>query len=280
MLPRIFTFAIIAFWLGSLGWLCAVVWAPPESRMAQVDPREVYEVFFAWNESTRMTLLENGSRKGELNISGGSGIDRKTGEYSNSLSLAGTIDTIDPTNDFPGIDLNWRGLAEFDRDIVFQSGDFSLRIAGLGLNAHMALEGEPLAAKATVSMSEIPVFRYDSTQTDLNAGSLKALPFASMLGSNFPIAELLEEEGEVDPSRVSPEIDARMGTFSFGGRDLRAYLLKIGTRDNEGSIRIFLSEVGEPLRIETDFGLEAVSEILMPLDAYLNKNESDTDDRN
>jgi len=36
-----------------------------------------------------------------------------------------------------------------------------------------------------------------------------------------------------------------------------------------------LSEVGEPLRIETDFGVEAVSEILVPLDAYLKRKEKD-----
>lgn len=277
MLSRLFIIAIVAFWLGSIGWLCAVVWAPPESRMAEIDPREVYEVFFAWNENTRMTLLENGARRGEVIISGGSGEDPKTGEFSNSLSLSGNMDSINPSEDFPGTDLNWRGLAEFDRDIVFQSGDFSMRIPGFGLSAHMSVESDPVVAKASVSMSEIPVFRYDSSQTDLNAGSLDSLPFASMLGSNLPLESLLKE-GEVDPSKAAFEIDARMGNFTFGGRDLRAYLLKIGMKDQEGSIRVFLSEVGEPLRIETDFGFEAVSEILVPLEAYLNENESENDD--
>ncbi|MEM6280026.1 MAG: hypothetical protein AAF733_11140, partial [Verrucomicrobiota bacterium] len=153
MLPRIFTIAIIVFWLGSVGWLCAVVWAPPESRMSKVDPREVYEVFFAWNESTRMTLLENGSRRGEIAVGGLSGEDPKTGEFQNSLSLTGNIDALDPKNDFPGIDLNWRGLADFDRDIVFQSGSFSVRMAALGLSVLMALEGDPPVAKASVTMS-------------------------------------------------------------------------------------------------------------------------------
>ena len=72
---RFFYIAILLFWLGSVGWLCAVVWAPPESRMSQVDPREIYAVFFAWNDSTIMTFLENGERKGQVTIAGGSGED-------------------------------------------------------------------------------------------------------------------------------------------------------------------------------------------------------------
>jgi len=82
----------------------------------------------------------------------------------------------------------------------------------------------------------------------------------------------------VDPSLADFNIDARMGNFTFGGRDLRAYLLIVSAGENGESMRIFLSEVGEPLRIETDFGFEAVSEILMPLDAYLKKNEVPSDD--
>ena len=38
MLFRILPLGIVLFWLGSVGWLCAVVWAPPGSRMARVDP--------------------------------------------------------------------------------------------------------------------------------------------------------------------------------------------------------------------------------------------------
>ena len=79
MLLRIVPIFIVTFWLASVAWLCAVVWAPPESRMAQVDPRQVYDVFFAWNESTNMTLLDNGMRRGQITIAGSSGDDLETG---------------------------------------------------------------------------------------------------------------------------------------------------------------------------------------------------------
>lgn len=277
MLSRIFTLAIVLFWLGSIGWLCAVVWAPPESRMAEVDPREIYEAFFSWNESTNMTLLENGSRRGEVRVTGSSGDDVRTGEFSNSISVTGSIDAIDPVEDFPGPDLTWRSLLEFDREMAFFSGDFSVRVPRLQLTAHMALEGVPPVTKASVSMGDIPLFQFDSSKTELNAGSLEALPLGSLLGSSIPLATVFRD-GELDPSLAELEIDARMGTFPVGGRNLRAYLLKVGSPNREESVRIFFSEAGEPLRIETNFGFEAISEILMPLDAYLEKNENDSDD--
>ena len=65
---RLFSIAVVLFWMGSVGWLCAVVWAPPGSRMAKIDPREVYEVFFAWNESTTMTLLAAASATATLTL--------------------------------------------------------------------------------------------------------------------------------------------------------------------------------------------------------------------
>lgn len=277
MLIRILTVAVVAFWLASIGWLCAVVWAPPESRMAQVDPREVYEVFFSWNESTRMTLLESGSRRGEITVAGSSGEHRRTGAFSNAISLSGTVDTLDPENDFPGIDLSWRGLAEFNRGMEFQYGDFSVRIPGLRATAHLSVEGNPRVTKASLSMSDLPVFQYDSTKTSLNAGSLMALPFASLGGGGLPL-ETLWKEGTTAVTPDQFEVEARMGNFSFGGRDLRAYLLIVKRKEHEGSVRLFLSEAGEPLRLETDFGLEAVSEILVPLDAYVKKSQDTSDD--
>jgi len=91
MPARLFTVFVVLFWAASVGWLCAVVWAPPESRMSRVDPREVYDTFFAWNDSTSMTLLENGARRGQLTVSGGSGVD----PGANTLSFSGSLESPD-----------------------------------------------------------------------------------------------------------------------------------------------------------------------------------------
>ena len=53
---------------------------------------------------------------------------------------------------------------------------------------------------------------------------------------------------------------------------MRAFLLRLRSPDHDLEIRVYLSEVGEPLKVETDLGFEAISEILVPLDAYRHRS--------
>jgi hypothetical protein len=68
--------------------------------------------------------------------------------------------------------------------------------------------------------------------------------------------------------------DARVGNFNLGGREMRAFLLTLRSDKQAQEVRIYLSEAGEPLRIESDLGFEAVSEILVPLDAYQRRSST------
>ena len=54
---------------------------------------------------------------------------------------------------------------------------------------------------------------------------------------------------------------------------MRAYLLSLRVPDQDMTLQIYFSEVGEPLKVETNLGLEAVSEILVPLEAYRKQRE-------
>jgi hypothetical protein len=60
----------------------------------------------------------------------------------------------------------------------------------------------------------------------------------------------------------------------LGGREMRAFLLTLRSDKQAQEVRIYLSEAGEPLRIESDLGFEAVSEILVPLDAYQRRSST------
>lgn len=261
MLLRILTLTIVAFWVATVAWLLSVIWAPPESRMVEIDPREVYEVFFNWNESTNMTLLENGARRGQVSISGGSGIDPDTVELTRSLSVSGMLESFLPGEGSRSIDLFWRGVIDFTEEMELHKGDFSVRVPSRQLTAHLKLEGDPLQMSARALSDRAVLFSYEGA---VEGGSLplQVLPMASTLGLN-----------QITPDDVALDTEARMGTFSFGGRDLRAYLLTFRRSESEGALRVYLSEAGEPLRIESDFGMEAVSEILVPLDAYRKPGE-------
>ena len=56
--------------------------------------------------------------------------------------------------------------------------------------------------------------------------------------------------------------------YRLSGRELPVYLLKLEFEEFGQTIQVFLSEAGEPLRIETGFGYEAISEMLVPLEVY------------
>lgn len=268
---RLFSIAIVLFWLGSVAWLCAVVWAPPGSRMAKIDPREVYAVFFAWNDSTKMTLLENGVRRGEVTIAGGSGVEAQTGVFERFLSLSGQLDTFDERSGAPVVDLFWKGTLTFSETMESRGGEFSVRIPSKELTAMIAYEGPidglgpastpssgrtPMRARVAMGGREVfaigPDSPFDPAMAAPMLGSL-----ASMGGVNL-----------LDPAQLAFTTEARVGSFNLGGREMRAFLLTLRSDEQDQELRVYLSEAGEPLRIESDLGFEAVSEILVPLEAY------------
>ncbi len=254
--------AIVLFWLGSVAWLCAVVWAPPGSRMSRIDPREVYRVFFDWNESTTMALLENGVRRGEIKISGGSGLDEESGVVERVLSLSGTTDRHDEGAEAPSAHLSWRGSLAFTETMEVRDGEIALRIPDRGLNAHLAYDGtgsgDPRIL-ASVNLAGQELLSFDSLEGPPPASS--ALPLLGPIGALAGLG--LSELGA--PSLTT---EARRGDFILAGREILAFLLVLRGPEPGQELRVYLSEAGEPLRLDTDFGFEAVSEILVPLGAY------------
>ena len=265
---RLFTISIGLFWIASVAWLCAVIWAPPGSRMTKIDPREVYRVFFEWNDSTSMTLLENGMRRGEVSVSGGSGIEGESGKFERVLSLSGSLEDYDESSASSLVNLFWKGTLAFTETMESRGGEFSVRIPGKELSIHLSFEGpNPEGGKPTmrarVTMAGNEIFAFDPSAMGSMGGAdlQKNLP---MLGPLATIAGL----GPFDPANLKLTTEARTGSFNLGGREMRAFLLTLRGADPGQEVRIYLSEAGEPLRIETDLGFEAISEILVPLDAY------------
>jgi hypothetical protein len=272
MLSRIIPSAIVLFWLGSVGWLSAIVWAPPGSRMSEVDPFEVYRVFFSWNDSANMTLLENGTRRGQVTVSGGSGNDGLTGDFTRVLSLSGSIETYDPVSASNLVDLFWKGTAQFSGPMALQETDFSVRIPGKELSAQLQYSEKDKSGKVRVIMAGRELLSFDSTTPGPGEGGTGSpLALLGAMGGSPGGNGILGALGGLDalnPATMKLEITARRGNFNFGGRDMRAYFVTLRNPDHGQEVRAYLSEVGEPLKIESDLGFEAVSEILVPLDAY------------
>ncbi len=270
MAVRLFTVAIVLFWLGSVAWLCAVVWAPPGSRMTRIDPREAYRVFFEWNDSTTMTLLENGARRGQIRIAGGSQPDPESGAIERVLSLSGSMERFDDRSVSYLPHLSWNGNLAFTEGMKLVDGVFSVRLPDRDLNATLdfAAPGPGDSApkvQASVTMGGNEILAWDA---DGGTTPGAVLPLLGSLGPLPPIASL-------DPASMEFQTEARTGRFTLAGREIRAFLLTFRGEEPGQELRVFLSEAGEPLRIETDLGFEAVSEILVPLEAYKRPPEHD-----
>ena len=266
MLLRLLSTLIVLFWLGTVGWLCTVVFAPPESRMTEVDVREVYDVFFNWNEGTTMTLLESGARRGELRIAGSSGPDIQTGEINKILSLSGTLEKYEEKYESSVVDTYWKGNLIFDEEVNLDAGDFSVRIPRSSMTAFLSFEKDPAKVSASAQVAGKELFKFGGDENTSTALPLNMLPMGAGLGL-----------GQMDLSSIRWRSVARVGEYSFGGRDMRAYLLILRAVEQDMTFRVYFSEVGQPLKVETDFGFEAISEILVPLEAY-RKSQDQVDD--
>lgn len=233
-----------------MGWLVKTLLGPEQAGMTPVDPRRPLSAFFGWNDSTRLTLLQDGNKLGEISVLGGSG----EGQLP-SLSVSGTLlGNVDPS--VLGTFISF--LVKFNDDYSPNSGAFSLRIPSrdLDVKASKSAPDQPLRAK--VSISGETIFSHDGTpnQSPLNAGIL------GMFAQN-PAASMLLGSG--GPSGWNWRINAFQGRYRLAGRTLPVYLIVVSADQQDAKLRIYLSKAGEPLEIDTDFGFQAISEVLVPI---------------
>lgn len=230
--------------------------------MTEVDAREVYDVFFNWNESSIMTILENGIRRGELRLAGSSGPNPETGDVIKILSLSGSLEKYEERYQSSIGGSYWKGNLFFNEEFELDAGDFSIRIPRNSMTALLSFENDPLKVSASAQVAGKEVFKFGDEKNDSSSIPPAILPMVSGLGLS-----------QLDPSSIRWRSSAHVGEYTFGGRDMRAYLLILRLPDQDMTLRIYFSEVGEPLKVETNLGLEAVSEILVPLEAYRKQRE-------
>lgn len=260
MLFRLLSFLVVALWLGSLAWLAVEQLAPPESRMTEIDPGEVYEVFFNWNDTANLTLLEQGRRRGQLAIAGGSGSSADSPEITRVLSLSGVIENYEPGAAATKVEMFFRGLLELAEDNALKKGEAAVRLPDRQINATLILEGQPLRYQLKSTLRGADWLSFSGGGEDQKSGATlppALLPLSGMLGLDA-----------IDPSTISWTQQARFGEFSLLGRRMTAYRLSLKADAFDSEMRIYFSQVGEPLWIDTDFAYEAISEVLVPLEAY------------
>lgn len=249
---RIFQIIIVVFWLASMAWLTKTMLTPDEAGMVEVDPRRPVQIFFNLNDTNRMVLLQNGQRMGEIELAGFS--EDENGDlagFSAALMLNGDVS--------PKIMGTFaRGLFRFTDTYQVDTSEFSFRMPSNNLRVQASAKHGDEIVKANVSLAGNTLFSYDGSE-------LKDLPpgFESILENNSIATDLLEKTG--DPEQWKPKIEAFRGKHRFDGKRLPVYLIRLSMEQTDETVRIYISEAGEPLKIDTDLGFQAVSEILAPI---------------
>jgi len=278
MIFRLTSVLIVLFWAGTTGWLIRTVWFTDEDRFEPIAAEEVMGAFFRWNDTTNLTILENGVKIGQMALGGLEGKDPRTGEVLRGLSSSGTLD--EPEMETLGsaslTGLTWRLNANFAETSDLIDLETVIRVPRQNLNVRLEWKGEPpvLAARAMiggVTIYESGHLSVDEADDRGAAALIENSPaVAAAKAGAFPLPGLGGKgpEGLADASAWEPKIEASKGMMDAAGRGLPVYLLKIrfGNSGLGEPLRLYLSEAGEPLRIDTGWGFEAVAEVLIPVE--------------
>ncbi len=248
---RAFQVFVVIFWLFATGWLIKTVMTPPDAGLSEIDPRRPLEAFFAWNDNTRMTVLEHGDKIGELRVTAA---DRDA-ENPAEISLSGNVFG----DKYPGLKgAIFRMTQSISEDYSILGGSFLMRLPSSDMTIRAVMDEQKQTMEAELLVSGASMFKYNSAKDgkiDPNA--------IAMVKSNPMLSSMIEEAGGQES--LDWEIHSYRGQRIFHGKPLPVYLMKLRLPQlGEDSIRFYLSEAGEPLLIETDFGIAAVSEMLQP----------------
>ena len=71
-----------------------------------------------------------------------------------------------------------------------------------------------------------------------------------------------------DPESWKPQVTASRGVMQVAGSPQPVYLVEVrlGNDPNSNPVKLYFSEAGEPWRIDTGWGYEAMAEVLIPVE--------------
>ena len=252
---RIFQASIVCFWLATMVWLAKTILTPDEAGMIQVDPRRPVQTFFSWNDTAGMILLQNGVKLGEVQMVGyPADEDGDPAGFSIALILNGEVET-------PVMGTFVRGLFRVNPDFSLHSSDFLFRIPSSDFKVLASAKSDGNVTMADAFLGGNKIFSFNSqTSEAIDPGMMGMV-------KNHPLAsELLSNAG--DPADWKWQIEAYRGMHKFSGKRLPVYLIKLSLQQAQQSVRFYFSDSGEPLKVETDLGYQAISEMLSPVEKY------------
>lgn len=278
---RLATTAILLFWLSSTAWLAWTSWMSGTGRFEAIGTGEPLRAFFQWNDTADLVILGNGARIGQLSIGGFEGFDPRSGRETRGVTSSGTIDQPERGDEalagWEGV--TWRWNAGFSESMDLRHFEGVFRAPRQDLSVRLEVSGEPPELGARVQAGGQVLFETGtlSVAAEEDAGGPGRRPGRGSVGVGggnrrtgageiAPLVAGLSSTGGGAEAWL-PRVEAARGMLRAAGREWSVYVLSVslGPGDMLPPIRLFLSEAGEPIRIETGWGVEALAEVLIPL---------------
>lgn len=274
MLIRILQIGIVAFWLSTVVWLVRDIRKENNFLLAETNVDFVLDTLYNWSDSARLDLFENGESVGGIDISASKDITDPDNAPRN-ISITGRISGLKREEKTKSV----RGRASFtlnkDREMItteisieeVSANGMSFFVRMDDLNPGTSEDGA--AIHLLVENGDLTMFEFDGTTSELTQGFsggpgmfpgmafLPAMPFSMEAVDGEPSG------GLASAANFFQDLEAFQGTKDFDGRPLSVFMLQKTFSKNQ-SLRLYLTEAGEPLKFETDIGFEAISDILVP----------------
>ncbi len=275
-MPRLFTFGVIAFWLGSLACLAWSHFAPESSQFRRVSPRLVFDAFFRSEESATLRLLDSQEKDwGVVNLTPNMAEDGDSAD----LRFTARILLPDGVPVVLGERLFVRGSVALSPERAIR--DYRITLKAMGQAWEATLSGA-VGGEVRLKLENDGRILFDGTQQQLLAlGSLlgggAALSEAAshqdlravirkVVGARVPSYVLEAGLNLVDAEESLAEkvqLTARKATLQVGRQQVDGYVVDFGFHGFDELIaEMRFSEAGEIIQVLSGYGLRGDSDLL------------------
>ncbi len=263
---RILSGAIVLFWLVMTGLLVQLVYFPDESRMSQVDPDYVVGLFLRNKEISELSVFKGAEKVGEISLLPQHVPKDETGGVQ---TLKRDL-IFDASGDvaLPNLDeqmLRWNGRIRIAEDRSIEFVDISVRFEKPKVRVSLEMDPKKLEFNYVVSRDDVVV---TDSKTDPNAPGLAELRLL-MLAWGVNPAQI---ESAAAEQQKKSKISARHGNIKLGGKRFHAYVLSLDVMES-GSVKLYFTDAGELVKVDTFLGYELLSEVLIPLELRARMNQ-------
>jgi hypothetical protein len=230
---------------------------PEESRLSEVSPAALFELFASRSEGADMDVYEGPAITGRARLTPLSG-PANPNRRIDSLRLAinGTLLLRGPFARYGQLNLGSRLTVSSTGEV--SNYDISLRLLKAEPSIELRIvqnDGQPWPA-ITLTQGSATLFRSDSgAKPDAATQSLLDL----MQSASGITADLAA------PSREPATISARGGRITVANRSVDGYIVSLSHPSQPAAFRIYLASTGELLRIATPAGFDLLSDDLRPV---------------